>query len=103
MDEQKLDDFPEESLTKAKQEHKVGDAMPDSLRPEGFLPKPPPCKFCLCGYIIPEPTEEELKIKAQQAKIEEQSIAINTLSDSVKTLTEHLTKLTNMFNENTKK
>ena len=42
-------------------------------------------------------------VKLQQAKIEEQSIAINTLSDSVKTLTEHLTKLTNMFNELTKK
>ena len=82
---------------------KVGDAMPDHLRPEGFLPKPPPCKFCLCGYIIPEPTEEELKIKAQQTKIEEQSQAINTLTDSMKTLTDHLSKLTLAFNELNKK
>ena len=73
--------------------------MPDDLRPAGFLPKPPPCKFCLCGYIIPEPTEEELKIKAQQAKIEEQSQAINTLTDSMKLLSEHLAKLTTAFNE----
>lgn len=80
-------------------ERKVGDAMPDDLRPAGFLPKPPPCKFCLCGYIIPEPTEEELKIKAQQAKIEEQSQAINTLTDSMKLLSEHLAKLTTAFNE----
>ncbi|NDB59621.1 hypothetical protein EB001_14410 [bacterium] len=42
-------------------------------------------------------------VKLQQAKIEEQSVAINTLTDSVKTLTEHLTKLTNMFNELSKK
>lgn len=84
-------------------EFKVGDAMPDHLRPEGFLPKPPPCRYCDCGYIIDEPTEEQLKIKAQQAKIEEQSQAINTLTDSMKTLTEHLSKLTLAFNELNKK
>jgi hypothetical protein len=80
-------------------ECKVGDCMPDHLRPEGFLPKPPPCRYCECGYIIPEPTPEELKIKAQQDKIEEQSQAINTLTESMKFLTEHLSKLTNAFND----
>lgn len=78
---------------------KVGDMMPDHLRPEGFLPKPPVCKLCLCGYIIPEPTEEELKIQAQQVKIEEQSQSINTLTESVKSLTEHLATLTAAFNK----
>jgi hypothetical protein len=80
-------------------ECKVGDCMPDHLRPSGFLPKPPPCRYCECGYIIPEPTPEELKIKAQQDKIEEQSQAINTLTESMKFLTEHLSKLTNAFND----
>lgn len=78
---------------------KFGDTMPDHLRPEGFPPKPPECRRCPKGYIIPEPTEQELKIKAQQAKIEEQSQAINTLTESMKFLTEHLATLTTAFNK----
>ena len=88
-----------ETLAELLQKYPNGFPMPDHLRPPEMLPKPPPCRYCECGYIIPEPTEEELKMKAQQAKIEEQSLAINTLTDSVKTLTEHLTKLTNLVNE----
>jgi len=84
----------------SRQLFKCGDRMPDHLRPAGFLPPPSQSvKYCECGYIIPEPTPEELKIQAQQAKIEEQSQAINTLTESMKFLTEHLSKLTNAFND----
>ena len=76
-----------------------GFLIPDHLRPACFLPKAKECRRCPKGYIIPEPTEEELKIKAQQAKIEEQSQAINTLTESMKLLSEHLGKLTTAFNE----
>ena len=82
----------------SKKKESIGCIVPDHLRPDSFYPKVE-CRYCECGYIIPEPTEEELKIKAQQDKIEEQSSAINTLTDSVKTLSEHLAKLTNLFNE----
>ena len=88
-----------ETLAELLQKYPNGFMMPDHLRPKEMLPKPPSCRYCECGYIIPEPTEEELKIKAQQAKIEEQSQAINTLTESMKFLTEHLAKLTTAFNE----
>ena len=77
-----------------------GFLIPDHLRPACFLPKPKEdCRRCPKGYIIPEPTPQELLVKAQQAKIEEQSQAINTLTESMKFLTEHLGKLTTAFNE----
>jgi hypothetical protein len=91
-----------EEIMELMKQNPHGCLLPDHLRYEGML-KPQECRYCECGYIIPEPTEEELKIKAQQTKIEEQSQAINTLTDSVKTLTEHLSKLTLAFNEMTKK
>lgn len=80
-----------------------GFLIPDHLRPACFLPKAKECRRCPKGYIIPEPTPQELLIKSQQTKIEEQSQAINTLTDSMKTLTDHLSKLTLAFNELTKK
>ena len=77
-----------ETLAELLQKYPDGFMLPDHLRPKEMLPKPPPCRYCDCGYIIPEPTEEELKIKAQQKTIE--------------TLTEHLTKLTEQVNLLTK-
>ena len=88
-----------ETLAELLQKYPNGFMMPDHLRPKEMLPKPPPCRYCDCGYIIPEPTEEELKSKAQQSKIEEQSQAINTLTESMKFLTEHLATLTTAFNK----
>jgi hypothetical protein len=77
-----------------------GFLIPDNLRPACFLPQPKvDCRRCPKGYIIPEPTPQELLVKAQQAKIEEQSQAINTLTESLKLLSEHLGKLTTAFNE----
>jgi hypothetical protein len=82
----------------SKKKENIGCLVPDHLRPDSFYPKVE-CRYCECGYIIPEPTPEELKMKAQQDKIEEQSQAINTLTESMKFLTEHLSKLTNAFND----
>lgn len=77
-----------------------GFLIPDHLRPSCFLQQPKAdCRRCPKGYIIPEPTPQELLVKAQQAKIEEQSQAINTLTESLKLLSEHLGKLTTAFNE----
>ncbi len=77
-----------------------GFLIPDHLRPSCFLPKPKEnCRRCPKGYIIPEPTPQELLVKAQQTKIEEQSQAINTLTESMKMLTEHLATLTTAFNK----
>ena len=87
-----------EEMIELMKQNPNGCLLPDHLRYEG-MEKPQECRKCPKGYIIPEPTEDELKMKAQQAKIEEQSQAINTLTESMKFLTEHLAKLTNAFNE----
>jgi hypothetical protein len=91
-----------EEMIELMKQNPNGCLLPEHLRYEG-MEKPQECRKCPKGYIIPEPTQQELLIKAQQSKIEEQSTSINTLSDSVKTLTEHLSKLTLAFNEMTKK
>ena len=84
-----------ETLAELLQKYPNGFMMPDHLRPKEMLPKPPPCRYCECGYIIPEPTEEELKIKAQEEKIQKQE-------DTIETLTGHLAKLTEQVNLLTK-
>lgn len=76
----------------------VNCVVPDNLRLDCFFPKLE-CRGCPKGYIIPEPTPQELLVKAQQTKIEEQSQAINTLTESMKMLTEHLATLTTAFNK----
>lgn len=85
-----------ETLAELLEKYPNGFPMPDHLRPPEMLPKPPPCKYCDCGYIIPEPTEEELKSKAQEEKIQKQQQTIDTLLS-------HLTKLTEQVNQITVK
>lgn len=71
---------------------KVGDTIPDHLRPEGFLPKPPECKRCPKGYIIPEPTAQELLIKSQQKQISDQKEVIKNQEERVKHLEDSITQ-----------
>lgn len=75
-----------ETLEDYVKKYPEGFDIPDHLRPPEF-PKKKECRRCPKGYIIPEPSKEEIQIKKQEE-------TINTLLDHVKRLTEQVNQLT---------
>lgn len=76
-----------ETLDDYVKKYPEGFEVPEHLRPDGFPPKTGTCRRCPKGYIIPEPTKEEIKIKKQEEDIKK-------LLDHVARLTEQVNQIT---------